>query len=223
MARYAGWQRRLKMCEQAESRSCRTAVSAKRGHKAKKWSAAALILSLFVLSLLIAQSDPSRVTYNGRAVEDWICNSDWEKERTEAEIAILMLGEKAVEPLRAILRLKSPSWAVSMGWKVPMGNLVFSRPLKNVVKKQQAIRCLEAVGTLGPLHEPLLPDLIMMAENEKEFLRLRQMALRYIDRQMPANNRLNAKRFESDLLSGTNGMFNQDWSLWESVKPEKRL
>lgn len=145
------------------------------------WSIAALILSLFVICLAIIEADESRVTYEGRTVEDWLSNSHWEMEKTDAEFAIMMLGEKAVEPLRAILRLTSPGWAISTAWRIPFGNRVFKRPLQNAVKKKRAIECLNAVGLSG---ERLLPEVIAIAEDESEFLRLRQIALRYLHQHM---------------------------------------
>jgi hypothetical protein len=161
----------------------------KRGFRMQWVSATALVLFLLLLlSLAVPQATKSRVTYNGRTVEDWLYNSDWEKEKADAEMAIMMLGEKAVDPLRAILHLKSPGWAVSAAWTLPLGDRVLRRPLQNVVKKQNAIECLESVGGVGSVAERLLPDLIAIAEDKREFVRLRQIALRYIELHMPISS-----------------------------------
>ena len=157
-------------------------VSATGMRKTIGWAAGALFYSFVVFWLAVPLGDKSGVTYEGRTVEDWVSNPDWDDEITDAEMAIMMLGEKAVEPLREILRLKSPDWAVSTAWKIPFGDRIFKRPLQNVVKKQRAIECLEAVDWVG---DRLHPEIIAMAENKKEFLSIRQVALRYIFRHMP--------------------------------------
>jgi hypothetical protein len=145
-------------------------------------SAAVLLLSCFLFRFVFPQANPSHATYNGRTIEDWISNSDGEKEQRDAEIALMMLGEKAVEPLRAILRLKTPNWVVYNWQKIPFGDRILKRPLQNVVKKQRAIECLSAVEFLS---EPLLPEIVAIAQDTREFLNLRQIALRHIFRQMP--------------------------------------
>ena len=144
--------------------------------KTGRWSAAALIL-FSLLSFAISRNNQSRVAYDGRTVEEWLYDSDWETERTDAEFALMMLGEKAIEPLRAVLRLKSPSWAASAAWKLPFKDPILRKTLRNVVKKQHAIECLAAVG---PLRNRLLPEITSIAEDDREFLHLRRIALRYI-------------------------------------------
>lgn len=138
---------------------------------------------MVLLSFLgFRKADHSRVTYNGRSVEEWVYNSDWGKEKDDAAIAIMALGEKAVEPMRAILRLKSPEWAVRMGWKIPVGDRIFRGALRNVVKKQQAIECLDPDNVAG---RALVPELIAMAEDGREFVQLRELALRYVHQHVP--------------------------------------
>jgi hypothetical protein len=115
-------------------------------------------------------------------VEEWVCESDWEKEKDEAVIAVLALDEKAVEPMRAILRLKSPEWAVRIGWKIPLGDQIFRGAFRNVVKKQQAIGCMDPNSAAG---RALVPELIAMAEDRREFVQLRELALRYVHQHVP--------------------------------------
>lgn len=137
-------------------------------------------ISVFALITVgLSRSKPVQPTYEGRTVDDWVYNSNWEKEKSDAEIALLALGEKAINPLSDILHLQTRQWQVWLGWRLPLGYVLLKSPLQNVVRKEHVISVLES---LGPIGHKLVPDLIRIAEDKGEFLELRQLALRYLVR-----------------------------------------